>query len=411
MRPFTLLVKPTSADCNLRCRYCFYLEKCNLYPDATRHRMTDTVLEQMIKTYMATEQPSYSFGWQGGEPTLMGVDFFRRMTALQQKYGRAGSSVANGLQTNATLIDDEFAAHLAKFKFLVGCSLDGPARMHDHYRRTIGGEATHAAVMHGIETLKRHEVEFNILVLVSQANVKHPRRVYRYLLERGFMFHQYIPCVEFDPQGNLMPFAISGQEWGNFMCGIFDEWYPKDAHTVSIRQFDSYLMKQVDSVVTTCTLGRNCCQYFVIEHNGDIYPCDFFVEKPLRVGNVMDTSWPAAQNSPVYQQFGAMKARWSATCETCDCLDLCSGDCLKHRIYGSNTPEQLSHLCTGWKQLIAHARPGLKTLGDEVRARRAQHAQILKPHLDVPQRTQAPAGRNDPCPCGSGLKYKKCCGR
>ena len=189
-RPFSLLIKPASADCNQRCAYCFYLDRASLYPDASRHRMTDDVLERLISSYLATDQPTYVFGWQGGEPALMGLDFFRRVTALQSKYGRNGSVVANGLQTNATLLEDEFCAHLGKFNFLVGVSLDGPADVHDRYRKYGDGRGTHADVLRGLETLRRHEVEFNILTLVSAANVKRGAEIYRYLRDLGVAYHQ-----------------------------------------------------------------------------------------------------------------------------------------------------------------------------------------------------------------------------
>jgi uncharacterized protein len=416
MRPFTLLVKPASADCNLRCEYCFYLDKCHLYPETTRHRMSDDVLEQMVKSYMATSQPMYSIGWQGGEPTLMGVDFFSKVVEFQKTYGRSGARVGNGLQTNATLINDKMAELFCKYQFLVGCSLDGPATLHDRYRHTIGGKPSHADVMQGIETLKRHDVEFNILTLVSQANVAHAREVYRYLLDQGFLFHQYIPCVEFDEQGELLPFAITGEEWGDFLCELFDTWYAKDTLTVSIRHFDSILVKMVDDVANVCTLGHNCCQYFVVEYNGDVYPCDFFVEEPLKLGNVMQHSWQEMLDSATYHEFGAQKTQWNKVCETCDCLDLCAGDCLKHRIYDGNPPQHLSSLCAGWKRFLRYTRKRFEKLADKVRKQRLKEAQAYRQaQLRHTRAQQAKAqfvavGRNDPCPCGSGKKFKKCCG-
>ena len=183
MRPFSLLVKPASADCDLRCAYCFYLDRCRLYPDARVHRMSEATLDRMVASYMATDQPTYAFGWQGGEPTLMGLDFFRKVTDLQQRHGRRGAVVANGLQTNATLIDDDLARHLAEYRFLVGASLDGPAELHDHYRRTGGGRGSHADVMRGIACLSRQRVEFNILTLVNDVNCRQPALVYRYLVD------------------------------------------------------------------------------------------------------------------------------------------------------------------------------------------------------------------------------------
>jgi uncharacterized protein len=179
IRPFALLIKPASADCNLCCDYCFYLKKCHLYPDSTRHRMSESVLDLIIKSYMGTEQPIYSFIWQGGEPTIMGADFFRKVTTYQEKYGRAGTIVANALQTNATLINERIAEHFWKYRFLAGCSLDGPAEIHDRYRRTNSGASSHSAALRGIETLRHYNVEFNILTLVTQSNVRQPREIRR----------------------------------------------------------------------------------------------------------------------------------------------------------------------------------------------------------------------------------------
>lgn len=372
--------------------------------------MSDAVLEQLIKGYMATKQPTYSIGWQGGEPTLMGLDFFRKVTHFQEKYGRAGAVVGNGLQTNVTLITDEMAEHFSKYHFLLGCSLDGPASVHDRYRHTLRGKPTHTDVLRGIETLKRNSVEFNILTLVSQSNVHRAREIYGYMVDQGFFYHQYIPCVEFDENGELLPFSINGKEWGGFMCEIFDEWYSKDVYRVSIRHFDSILFKMVEGSINVCNLGRNCCQYFVVEYNGDIYPCDFFVEESLRLGNVMDTSWKEVLSSKTYNKFGAQKAQWNKECQACDCLDLCSGDCLKHRIYAGNPPQNLSRLCEGWKQFIRHARSRFEYLAQEIRERRMEEKRLLDQQKRQARETFSSVGRNDPCPCGSGRKFKKCCG-
>jgi len=373
--------------------------------------MSEEVLEAMIQGYMTTAQPVYSFGWQGGEPTLMGLGFFRKVTELQKKYGAAGSTVANGLQTNATLIDDAFAEHLAQYRFLIGCSLDGPAEIHDRYRRTVRGSPSHAAVLKGIEALKRHQAEFNILTLVSQANVRRARDVYHYLVDQGLNYHQYIPCVEFDEKGKQMPFAIDGAEWGDFMCEIFDLWYSRDIYTVSVRHFDSIIQKLIDGSNNVCTLGDNCCQYFVVEHNGDIYPCDFFVQRNLKLGNIMDTSWDQALDSSIYRQFGLQKSQWNSVCERCDCLDLCKGDCLKHRIYGGHSARNLSWLCIGWQQFIRHTRDKFHALAEKVRAKRLEDADLARQQRTVIRPKNVSVGRNQPCPCGSGKKFKKCCGR
>jgi MoaA/NifB/PqqE/SkfB family radical SAM enzyme len=240
---FPLLIKPVSADCNLRCRYCFYLDHLRFYPAAAEHRMSDATLERLISGYMATDQAACTFIWQGGEPTLLGLEFFRRVTDLQRKYGRPGAVVANMLQTNATLITDELARHFAQYRFLIGVSLDGPPDVHDRYRRTLDGAGTHAEVSRGIERLRRHGVEFNILTLVTEANAGRAREIYRYFRDRGMLYHQYIPCVEFDAQGRLRPYSVGGEAWGRFLCELFDEWKARDTRRVSVRLFDSIIQK------------------------------------------------------------------------------------------------------------------------------------------------------------------------
>lgn len=374
MKPFSLLVKPASADCNLACEYCFYLDKSRMYPGTSRHRMSDAVLEKMISSYMATEQPQYVFGWQGGEPTLCGVDFFRRATELQERYAPAGASIANGLQTNATLIDDEFAAYLARYNFLVGVSLDGPEKLHNRYRKNAAGAGSHSSVLEGIRRLERNRVEFNILTLVSAGNVGHAREVYRYLKDNGFYFHQYIPCVEFDAKGEPEPFSIGGDEWGEFLCAIFDEWASGDVRRVSVRLFDAILTYLVDGTRTMCRMERNCCQYFVVEHNGDVYPCDFFVQGDLKLGNVAKHSWQALRNLPRYKEFGKQKLLVNELCRECEYLELCAGDCLKHRLYAGRGAKTLSWLCAGWKRFFAHALGRLKEIAGDVKLERARSA-------------------------------------
>lgn len=411
MKPFSLLIKPASADCNLRCSYCFYLGKSELYPATKVHRMTPEVAERMIASYLATDQPQYVFGWQGGEPTLMGVEFFRLVTGLQMRYGRNGAIVSNGLQTNVTLIDNEFARHLAQYNFLVGASIDGPAEVHDQWRRTAGGRGSHADVLRGVQCLKRHGVAFNALVLVNSANVDRAREVYQYLCELDILFHQYIPCVEFDEQGRPLPWTITGEQWGEFLVEIFDQWLPQDTRVVSVRLFDSILALMVDGVRNVCHLGRDCRQYFVVEYNGDVYPCDFFVRADLKLGNVMTDSWEALQASPLYHDFGRQKALWHCECNDCQFLHYCAGDCLKHRLYGAppQDPRTLSWLCEGWKLFYTHALPHFERLADEICRDRQREEQARR---EAVRREAQRRGvrRNDPCPCGSGHKYKHCCG-
>jgi len=405
--PFSLLVKPAGADCNIACDYCFYLEKAKLYPEENRHRMSDETLEQLISGYMATPQPVYSFGWQGGEPTLMGVDFFRRVTELQRRYGRPGSTVSNGLQTNGIAVTDELAAHLARHNFLVGVSLDGPEEIHNVYRHTREGNRTYTQVRRGIETLARHGVEFNILVLVSQANVGRAREVYRFLRDEGFYYQQYIPCVEFLSDGSPAPWSITGEEWGRFHIDLYDEWQQNDTRRVSIRYFDSILQLLVNGRYAQCTMGGNCAGYLVVEHNGDVYPCDFFVTDELRLGNIHTHNWRELATSPLRRKFAAGKTRWPEDCARCEYLPYCSGDCMKHR-----PPGQTSVLCSGTKAFLDHALPGFRRLGTEyLAANQAERAGGL--FLDSSGRPAAYGGEgeNSACYCGSGKRYKNCHGK
>jgi uncharacterized protein len=259
--------------------------------------------------------------------------------------------------------------------------------------------------MRGIEALQRHGVEFNILVLVSDSNVTRAREVYEFLCAQGYLYHQYIPCVEFDSAGKPLPWTISAQQWGEFLCELFDCWYPTDSRRVSIRCFDALLNYLVNGTYVTCTMGRNCRQYFVVEHNGDIYPCDFFVDKPLRLGSVLTDSWSQLYESATYRSFGRSKGLWNDLCNSCEYLSICSGDCLKHRLYGPTTdPHQLSWLCAGWKRFYDHALPRFKDLA---RTLKAQQPASVPPSPG----TASSSGRNEPCLCGSGKKFKKCCGR
>ncbi|MDY6879181.1 MAG: radical SAM protein, partial [Thermodesulfobacteriota bacterium] len=223
MKPFSLLIKPASADCNLRCRYCFYLPKGELFPQAKTHRMSYNTLNRLVSSYMATDQKQYTFVWQGGEPTLMGLNFFEKVIELQKEHGRDYAVVTNVLQTNGKLIDDKWAAFLSKYRFLVGVSLDGAQELHDQNRIDARGKGSHSDVLKGIESLRRHDVPFNILVLVSASNVTRGRETYQYLRRNDLFYHQYIPCVEFyeTSKGPSAGHTISGKQWGSFMCEVF----------------------------------------------------------------------------------------------------------------------------------------------------------------------------------------------
>ena len=415
MHNFSLLVKPASFSCNLRCNYCFYLEKEKLFKGG--NMMTDKVLERMISSYLAYDMPEYSIGWQGGEPTTMGLDFFKRVVYFQQKYGRSGTSALNGLQTNGTMLDDEWCKHLTEYNFLVGLSIDGPAEIHDHHRWTAKGTGSHAMVMRGLEALKRNHTEFNVLTLVSDSNVEKPLLVYNYLKDLGVKYHQYIECVEFMPDGELAPFAVRPEQWGEFLCTIFDEWYAKDRFEISIRFFDSILSKMVDNAANTCVFADDCRQYLVVEHDGSIYPCDFFVLPEWKLGTIMDDEWKTFLDSPLYEKFGMRKSQWNEKCDSCPYLRYCVGCCPKNRLNHGANPRDLSALCAGWEMFYEHTLPRFKSLANHIRKERqaiAMQEEMERNRIRAMRSTLQPqkkVGRNDPCPCGSGKKFKKCCGK
>lgn len=408
------MVKPASFGCNLRCKYCFYLEKEEYF--GPKHLMSTSVLEKMISSFLALDMPQYSFGWQGGEPTMMGLDFFKKVVEFQQKFGRNGANVSNGLQTNGTMLDDAWCRHLAAYNFLVGISIDGPAEIHDQNRLTPRGEGSHDLVMKGLEALKRNNVEYNVLTLVSSANIKHPLKIYNYLKDLGVLYHQYIECVEFDKNGKLNEFSAQPELWGEFLCKIFDEWYDHDTRTISVRLFDSILTKMVDNYANACPFDIDCRQYLVVENNGNVYPCDFYVLPEYKLGNIMENTWEEMLDSPIYEAFGTRKRQWNEKCATCKFLHLCCGCCPKNRPDHGSDPTQLSILCHGWEMFYEHAIPRFKTLANKIikdREKAAEQEKIQRTQsMKMRQRhaSSLKVGRNDPCPCGSGRKYKKCCG-
>jgi len=400
MKSFSLLIKPVSADCNLRCEYCFYID--HLDNVEKKPRMSEITLESMIASYMQTDQNNqYAFGWQGGEPTLLGLNFWEKVVELQTKHAPPGAVISNGLQTNGTLITDKLAKFFAEYKFLLGVSLDGPPNLHDFYRKTIGDTPTHNLVMRGINHLKNSNVEFNILTLVNNKTVKKATEIYQYLKEHEFYYHQYIPCVEFDENGDLKSYSITGEDWGTFLCELFDNWIKTDINTISIRLFDSILNYLVYGNYSVCYMGNDCCQYFVVEYDGSVYPCDFFVQEDLLLGNVKTTSWDALINSNKFLDFGSSKAKWNKTCTECPFIHLCHGDCQKFRFNDFQNLDVISPLCKGWKKFYTYTLPRFKILAKKIKENNKTHS-----HVHIKSKK---IGRNELCPCGSGKKYKNCC--
>ncbi len=404
-REFQLLIKPASADCNAACEYCFYtrVNTEGMYPAAPVHRMSLDVLERMTHELLSYRFRNTVFSWQGGEPTLMGLEFFQHAVRLQEQHGLPGQAVGNALQTNGILIDDDWARFLARYRFLVGLSLDGPEDVHDTYRKTKSGSGTWQQVMRAVDRCRTHGVNFNILTVVNDVNQHRARDVYHWMVdEQGFDYLQFIPCIELDPStGAIARFSASPAGYGQFLCDLFDEWYESGGYrTVSIRTFDSVLNYYVTGRSTMCIFGPTCDVYLVVEHTGDIYPCDFFVRPELHLGNLMDQPLERFFDHPIHEKFARAKVRnVHPECRTCEWWDLCHAGCQKDRIAADGYEPTRTYFCESYKRLFAHAHTRFKVLADEVRRRRAAYA--------VPP--GAKIGRNDPCPCGSGRKYKHCC--
>jgi uncharacterized protein len=360
----SLLIKPAGPDCNLACAYCFYRPAGALYPHTRRPRMPAHVLRELVAQYMAlSDHPA--FCWQGGEPTLMGVDFFRTVIALQKKHGQSGQVVANSLQTNGILVDDEWARLLGRYSFLVGLSLDGPADIHDRYRRHRGGAPTHAQVLRALRTLRQHRVETNALSLVTPLAACQPERVFGFLVEQGLEYLQFIPCVE------EAVFGLHPEQWGDFLCATFDLWLPL-REQVHVRHIDDLLLKLLGrGQETSCCWQPECGDYLVVEHNGDVYACDFFVDEAHKFGNLLATPLAELALTPEALAFARGKRNLAPECLACEFLELCYGGCCKHRVFGAGRLDAPTHLCAGFRRFFAHAVPKLRPVVEEYRGRQA----------------------------------------
>jgi uncharacterized protein len=379
-RPFHLMAKPTGAVCNLACDYCYFLRKEELYPGSS-FRMSDAVLERFVEGTLAAQPGAeVTFAWQGGEPTLMGLAFFERAVALAESRRRPHQRVQHTLQTNGTRLDDAWGTFLARHGFLVGISLDGPRELHDRYRHDKGGGGSFDAVMRGVEVLRRHEVEWNALTTVHAGNVHAPLDVYRFLRdEAGARFLQFIPIVErADPSGEqrgtaLTERSVSGPAFGSFLLAVFDAWVRRDVGEVFVQAFDDLLGKHLGVPAGICVHQPVCGDALALEHTGDVYACDHYVEAAYRLGNLLDTPLGALVDDPRQRAFGeAKRAGLTAQCRRCPVLALCHGGCPKDRvgISADGEPGQ-NHLCEGYLAFFTKTLPAMRWMAAAWRAGRA----------------------------------------
>lgn len=430
---FHLLTKPSGSTCNLNCTYCFFLSKEALYPNE-KSRMSEATLEAYIKQLLESHRtPEVTVAWQGGEPTLMGLDFFKKSVAFVQKHRRPGQKIEYTFQTNGVLLDDDWCAFLKEHGFLVGLSVDGPEEIHDTYRVDRGDKGTFKQVMRGLSFLRKHSVDFNILCTVNAANQRHGRRVYQFFRdELKVDWIQFIPIVErataatlpianigwseqpngprllYTQSGTLVTDrSVGGEQYGRFLVDIYEEWIRRDVGKVFVQLFDVTLHAYFGQYLL-CIHAPTCGNGPALEHNGDLYSCDHYVEPDYLLGNIHQTHMLEMVASPRQRAFGAAKRdTLTKQCQACEVRHLCNGGCPKDRFVQSREGEAgHNYLCDGLYHFFTHVRPTMNIMAELVR--RNQPASRV---MEWVKAEDAKRGRNDPCPCSSGKKFKHCHGR
>ncbi len=424
---FHLLAKPTGAVCNLDCSYCFYLSKEMLYP-GSRFRMADDLLETYVRQLLAAHAgaPEVTVAWQGGEPTLMGLDFFRRCLDLQRAHARPEQRVVNTIQTNGTLIDDSWARFFKENDFLVGLSIDGPRELHDAFRVDKGGKPTFDRVIAGLTHLRHNGVAWNALTTVHAANAQHGRAVYRFLRDVcGASFIQFIPIVDRTseaphrawserrsqvgsrPGNGVTSRSVTAQGFGRFLIDVFEEWVRRDIGQVYVQMFDAALANWYGAPPGLCVHSRTGGDALALEHTGDVYSCDHFVEPAHLLGNIRDRPLLTLVNLPQQRRFGQDKYDClPRACRGCDVRFACHGGCPKDRFLQTDNGEPgLNYLCAGYKMFFRHVDRPMRLMSGQLRAGRAPAAVMALYAAEDAKRA-----RNDPCPCGRGRKWKHCHG-
>ena len=366
--PLYVMLKPAGARCNLRCKYCYYLEKELLYPDDKVHTMSDELLEKFIREYIDSQTTGeVLFTWHGGETLLRQPDFYRKAVALQKKYG-SGRHIANCIQTNGTLLTDEWCHFFRENHWLVGVSIDGPQTFHDHYRMDRHGMPSFQHVMQGIELLNKYGVDWNAMAVVNDYNGDHPLEFYHFFKDIGCHYLQFTPVVERSPDGNVTSFSVNAQQWGNFICTLFNEWVKEDVGVYFVQLFDATLANWMGITPGVCTMGRSCGHAGVMEYNGDVYACDHFVFPEYKLGNIRTNTLVEMMYSPRQQAFGQAKhTTLPRQCQQCPYLFACNGECPKNRFIQTEDGEKgLNYLCKGYRKFYNHVTPYMEYMKNEL---------------------------------------------
>ena len=362
---YSVLIKPAGPDCNMACGYCFYRHKASLWPDGKIHRMSEAILEETVRQVMTQAGERVVFIWQGGEPTLMGLSFFKKVVELQMRFG-GNQIVGNALQTNGLVLDESWVRFLKRYNFFVGLSLDGPRHVHDHYRLTASGQGTWSRTLEAAKILLEADVDTNALAVINDYSVQFPDDIHQFLKENGLRYMQFIPCVEPDPDDPSKPayFTAPAEAFGQFLRRIFDLWladFKNGVPTTSVRFFDTLLHIYTGNQPPECSQLSECGVYLVIEYDGGVYPCDFWVEPSWRLGSVASDKLVDLLNSDRQQAFGRMKASLPDECRDCRWLSVCRGGCTRHRL-PIGRDNALNHFCRAYKVFFEHADEQLRNL-------------------------------------------------
>jgi uncharacterized protein len=365
MHKVELLIKPVSYLCNLDCTYCFYKKTAAIYRNPSM--MNSGVLEKFISAVMGYSAGGHCvFSWQGGEPLLAGVDFYKKVVELQSRYGRSGQIVSNTIQTNGLLIDEKFTEFFKKYRVFIGLSLDGPREIHNVYRKHPSGEGTFNEVMAKARLLEREGVEFNILSTVGEETAKHPEKIYRFLVSSGFRYLQFIPAVDRRSGRMKKSFSVTPETYGEFLCRLFDTWWNNGRPDASVRLFDNIMEVLLGVEPGACSFKKRCGEYLVVEHNGDVYPCDFFVNPEFMVGNLLDTSFEELVRR-VKEDFGRLKEEPVEECANCRWNFICNNGCCWFRWVSCGNVHDKDYLCPAFKKFFPHAMDRLKILASSIR--------------------------------------------